>query len=87
MYGLPDQLLVDNPIDRYLINSTMLDKLHRDADGGITLYVQNASPGKDKEANWLPAPKGRFFAVLRNYWPEASVVNGDWKAPALQRVE
>ncbi|HKN78142.1 MAG TPA: DUF1254 domain-containing protein [Lysobacter sp.] len=87
MYGLPDQLLVDNPIDRYLINSTMLDKLRRDADGGITLYVQNASPGKDKEANWLPAPKGRFFAVLRNYWPEASVVSGDWKAPALQRVE
>jgi hypothetical protein len=80
-------LLVDNPIDRYLINSTMLDKLRRDADGGITLYVQNASPGKDKEANWLPAPKGRFFAVLRNYWPEASVVKGDWKAPALQRVE
>ncbi|UHQ19823.1 DUF1254 domain-containing protein [Lysobacter sp. KIS68-7] len=87
MYGLPDQLLVDNPIDRYLINSTMLDTLKRDPDGGITLYLQNASPDKDKEANWLPAPQGRFFAVLRNYWPDASVVKGDWKAPQLQRAE
>ena len=87
MYDLPAQLLVDNPLDRYLINSTMLDTLKRDADGGITLYLQKESPGKDKEANWLPTPAGPFFAVLRNYWPEAAVVKGDWKAPALTRAD
>ena len=87
MYDLPAQLLVDNPIDRYLINSTMLDRLARDADGGITLYLQKDSPGKGKEANWLPTPSGRFFAVLRNYWPEDAVVKGAWKAPALERAD
>lgn len=87
MYDLPAQLLVDNPIDRYLINSTMLEKLARDPDGGITLYLQQASPGKDKEANWLPTPPGKFFAVLRNYWPEDAVVKGEWKAPPLERAD
>lgn len=87
MYDLPAQLLVDNPIDRYLINSTMLDKLARDPDGGITLYLQKDSPGKGKEANWLPTPSGRFFAVLRNYWPEDAVVKGEWKAPPLDKVD
>jgi len=60
MYELPKSLLVANPINRYLINSPMLPQLKRDADGGITLYIQNESPGKEKEANWLPAPKGPF---------------------------
>jgi hypothetical protein len=87
MYDLPAQLLVDNPIDRYLINSTMLDKLARDPDGGITLYLQKDSPGEDKQANWLPTPPGKFFAVLRNYWPEDAVVKGEWKAPALERAD
>lgn len=87
MYDLPAQLLVDNPLDRYLVNSTMLDTLHRDPDGGITLYLQHASPGTDKEANWLPAPNGRFFAVLRNYWPSEAIVSGAWKGPKLQRVD
>lgn len=57
MYELPQNLLSANPITRYLINSPMLPKLHRDADGGLTLLIQNDSPGKDKEDNWLPAPK------------------------------
>src|SRR6266403_844506 len=57
MYELPQSLLVANPINRYLINSPMLPQLNRDADGGLTLLIQNESPGKDKEANWLPAPK------------------------------
>lgn len=83
MYDLPQQLLVANPIDRYLINSPMLPTLKRDADGGITLYVQHESPGKDKEANWLPAPAGAFFMVLRDYWPKESVINGTWKQPPM----
>ena len=61
MYELPLSLLYANPINRYLINSPMLPNLKRDADGGITLYVQHESPGADKEANWLPAPSGPFF--------------------------
>jgi len=87
MYELPASLLVANPINRYLINSPMLPQLKRDADGGVTLLVQNESPGKDKEANWLPAPKGLFVAFLRLYWPKAEAIDGKWKAPPLQREE
>jgi hypothetical protein len=56
MYNLPQSLLVPNPLNRYLLNAPMLPQLARDSDGGLTLYIQNESPGKDKEANWLPAP-------------------------------
>ena len=86
MYELPASLLVANPIDRYLLNSTMLSQFVKDADGGITLYFQNESPGKDKEANWLPAPKGPFWVIMRLYWPKEAALNGDWKAPAVERV-
>ena len=84
MYGLPQQLLVANPLERYLINSPMLPGLKRDADGGLTLYLQSESPGKELESNWLPAPKGPFAAALRIYLPEPSVLDGKWKAPALE---
>jgi hypothetical protein len=79
MYKLPSILLVANPINRYLINSPMLNTLTNDPDGGITLYIQNASPGADKESNWLPAPKGPFRLVERLYWPEEEALNGQWK--------
>jgi len=86
MYDLPASLLVANPINRYLINSPMLPQLTRDADGGLTLLIQNQSPGKDKEANWLPAPNGPFRMYLRLYWPKAEALNGSWSKPPLQRV-
>ena len=86
MYELPQSLLVANPLNRYLINSPMLPQLQRDADGGLTLIIQNESPGKDKEANWLPAPKGPFIMYLRLYWPKAEAEDGTWKAPPLQQV-
>jgi hypothetical protein len=86
MYELPASLLHANPLDRYLINSPMLPNLKKDADGGITLYVQNASPGAGKESNWLPAPKGAFFVVMRLYWPSPQALGGKWKAPPLQRA-
>ena len=70
----------------YLINSPMLSDLKKDADGGLTLYVQNESPGADKEANWLPAPAGPFFLVMRLYWPKAEAVDGRWKAPPLEQM-
>ena len=85
MYELPGSFLVANPINRYLINSPMLPQFAKDADGGLTLYVQNESPGKAKEPNWLPAPKGPFIAFMRLYWPKEAALDGEWKAPPLQR--
>jgi len=86
MYELPTSLLVANPIKRYLINSPMLPKLNRDADGGLTLLIQNRSPGTGKEANWLPAPKGPFMMAMRLYWPKAEALEGKWTAPPLRRT-
>ena len=86
MYELPASLLVANPINRYLINSPMLPQFKRDADGGLTLYIQNESPGKDKEANWLPAPKGPFSHDMRLYWPKEAAMEGKWQRPPLQRA-
>jgi hypothetical protein len=86
MYELPQSLLVANPINRYLINSPMLPQLVKDADGGLTLYVQNESPGADKEPNWLPAPKGPFIMFMRLYWPKDEALNGTWKQPPLTKT-
>jgi hypothetical protein len=87
MYELPASLLVANPINRYLINSPMLPQLKRDADGGLTLLIQNESPGKEKEANWLPAPKGPFIMYMRLYWPKEEALEGKWTAPPLRRAQ
>jgi len=81
MYELPQSLLVANPLNRYLLNSPMLPQFKKDADGGLTLIIQNESPGKDKEANWLPAPKGPFIMYMRLYWPKAEATEGRWTAP------
>ena len=87
MYDQPQSLLVANPINRYLINSPMLPQLKKDTDGGLTLIVQNESPGKDKEANWLPAPKGPFSMIMRLYWPKTEAVEGKWTAPPVKKAE
>jgi hypothetical protein len=84
VYDGKTQLLVANPINRYLINSPMLPELTKDADGGVTLYLQRDAPTADREANWLPVPDGPFFAVLRMYWPAAAALSGAWQAPAMQ---
>ena len=86
LYELPASLLSANPLKRYLINSPMLPMLKQDADGGVTLCVQHESPGQDKESNWLPAPKGPFFTVLRLYWPKPEALDGRWTAPPLKRL-
>ncbi len=86
MYELPASLLVANPLNRYLLNSPMMPQFVKDADGGLTFYVQADSPGKDKEANWLPAPKGPFSIAMRLYWPKDEALDGRWVAPPLVRT-
>jgi hypothetical protein len=86
MYEMPQSLLVDNPLQRYLINSPMLPSLVPDPNGGYTFYIQNQSPGIDKESDWLPAPTGPFMMVLRLYWPKPDALNGVWKAPQAENV-
>jgi len=70
MYDGKTQLLIENPINRYLINSPMLPGMKKNADGSLTLYIQKDSPGKAKEANWLPAPNDEIYLVMRLYWPK-----------------
>ena len=89
MYDGKNQLLVKNPINRYLLNSPMLSSMKKNPDGSLTLYIQKDSPGKDKEANWLPAPDGPIYLVMRLYWPKAEAPSilpageGTWQPPAL----
>jgi hypothetical protein len=87
MYDLPQQLLVKNSLNRYLINSPMLPNMKLDADGGLTIYIQADSPGKDKEANWLPAPEAPFMLAARYYFPKPELINGTWKSPKVERVK
>ncbi|HSR88374.1 MAG TPA: DUF1214 domain-containing protein, partial [Pontiella sp.] len=87
MYKLPKSLLVANPINRYLINSPMIPELKKDADGGITLYIQNGTPGKELESNWLPAPKGPFAVYMRLYWPAEAALDGSWQTPKMEKVK
>lgn len=86
MYDGKTQLLVANPLKRYLLNSTTLKSYKYGSDGSLTFYVQKNSPGKDKESNWLPAPYGPFYAVFRVYMPGEAVLNGKWKKPLMQAV-
>lgn len=83
MYNGKNKLLVANPLNRYLINSRMLPDLTLDADGGLTLYVQSDAPAKALQSNWLPAPDGPFYGVLRLYLPKPQVANGQWTMPLL----
>ena len=87
MYDMPQQLLVANPIDRYLINSPMLPDLVTEADGSTSIYLSATKPAGDKAKNWLPAPNGPFMAVMRVYYPEASVLDGTWKQPEVQLAD
>jgi len=81
MYDLPGRLLVDNPINRYAIGSRTKG-LKANADGSVDIYLQNKSPGADKETNWLPTPpKGPYYMVLRMYGPQGTLAAGSWQAP------
>ena len=72
-----EYFFVDNPLNRYTVSSR--SKFKTNADGSVDVYIQNESPGKDKEANWLPAPKDKFILMLRLYWPKEkppSIIDG-----------
>lgn len=87
MYDAKNEFLVENPINRYLINSPMLPDLKKNEDGSLTIYIQKDSPGKDKESNWLPGPDGPIFLAMRVYWPKEEALTGKWQPPPLQRVK
>lgn len=80
-----EMYFVDNPIGRYAIGDR--DELQFNKDGSLDIYIQQASPGKDKESKWLPAPKGNFDLILRAYWPMLEVLTGGWNPPAVKRVK
>jgi hypothetical protein len=85
MYDGRTQLLVRNPLGRYILNSTMLEAFTFEPDGSLILYLQKDSPGDALESNWLPAPDGPFYAILRIYLPLPSALDGTWTQPPLQR--
>jgi hypothetical protein len=90
MYDGKTQFLIDNPINRYLINSPMLPNLKKNADGSLTLYIQKDLPGKAKESNWLPAPNGPIYLVMRLYWPKETILpagEGTWQPPAVVQAQ
>lgn len=92
MYDGKSQFLIENPINRYLINSPMLPIMKKNADGSLALYIQNKSPGADKESNWLPAPNDTIYLVMRLYWPKTEPPSilppgeGTWKPPGIKRA-
>lgn len=93
MYDGKNQLLVANPINRYLINSPMLPGMKTNADGSLTLHIQKDSPGSDQQANWLPAPDGPIYLAMRLYWPKDTPPSilppgaGTWSPPGLKRIQ
>ena len=85
MYDL-DGFFTGNPIRRYGIGN-MAEKLQANPDGSLTLYIQHDSPGKEKEVNWLPAPKEGFFLMMRMYQPEEKMYRGAYVLPPVQEVK
>jgi len=93
MYDGKSQLLIQNPINRYLINSPMVSGMKKNPDGSLTLYIQKDSPGKALEANWLPAPNGPIYLVMRLYWPKTDAPSilpageGSWRPPGIVQAK
>jgi len=82
-----DYFFVDNPLNKYTVSPRNNPKLND--DGSLDVYIQNESPGSEKEANWLPAPKGDFVLMMRLYWPKEttpSIIDGTWKVPPVKQI-
>ena len=79
---------VPNALNRYTLSQR--NTFVTNPDGSVDLFMQHDSPGKDKEANWLPAPSGPFVLMLRMYWPKEkppSILDGTWKIPQVKQVQ
>ena len=85
MYKLPQRWLVANPIKRYAISNST-EGVKKNKDGSLTIYISKNSPGKEKESNWLPAPNGPFWIVLRTYGPSKAILDKSWKQPVYVPV-
>ena len=85
LYDAKKRLMVENSINRYKIGSA--DKLTAGSDGSTTIYIQSDSPGKDKESNWLPAPKEPFYMLMRMYLPKIEVLNGQYEIPGVVKAK
>ncbi|WP_018263982.1 DUF1254 domain-containing protein [Methylobacterium sp. WSM2598] len=78
-----DYFFVENPLHRYTVSPR--NDLKLNPDGSVDLHIQNESPGTQRESNWLPAPKGPFILMLRNYWPKDALLSGSWAPPPVIR--
>lgn len=87
MYDGTTQLFIENPLNRYLLNSEMMGNFKLEADGALVLHIGKDSPGMEQEANWLPAPEGLFYLVMRLYGPEQAALEGRWTPPVLEKVK
>ena len=80
-----DGFQVANSLDRFAVSSWMPFKYNQ--DGSLDLYFQNQSPGIEKEANWLPAPKGPFNLTMRLYGPKSDALTGRWNPPSIVKMQ
>src|SRR5262249_15753937 len=83
-----DYFFVDNPLNKYTVSPR--NELKYNADASLDLYIHTESPGKEKESNWLPAPKDKFILMMRLYWPKEaapSIIDGTWKPPGVKRAD
>lgn len=85
MYDLPARHLVANPLNRYAIGDRTKG-LKYNKDGSLDIYVQQTSPGKARESNWLPAPAGPYNIVMRLYGPKPAARNGTWALPKAEKI-
>ena len=87
MYDGKTQLFIENPLDRYLLSSEMVDQFKQEEDGSLVLHIGKEAPGEDLKSNWLPAPDGPFYMVMRLYGPEKDALEGRWSPPKAKKAE
>jgi Protein of unknown function (DUF1214) len=83
---VPEQAEIFLSAYGYLITSRMLPDLIHNDHGTLTIHIQHQSPGKEKESNWLPAPDGEFYMIMRHYWPKPEALDGTWIVPPVEPV-
>lgn len=84
MYKLPEQLFIENEINRYVISSAT-EGLKFNEDASLDVYIQKENPGKDKESNWLPAHDGLFSLQARLYWPNPASLDPLYVMPPIKK--